>query len=131
MINPTVEFLHTIDSELYCGSFIPADQGMWLEVRVGSLEGAQNNAVLKLDFEGSNKVDGSDPILETKTSLNHFLTPENIRDGVVLKIAAWEKNVKYVEDGSVRATLTINGGNSTTVLTRAHFLFPGGGSCRF
>ena len=131
MINPTVEFLRTADSELHCGSFIQADQDMWLEVRVGSLEGAQTNDVLQLKFEGSNKVDGSDPIPETKTSMNHFLTPENIRDGVVLKIAAWEKNVKYVEDGSVRASLTINGGNFTTVLTRAAFLLPSGGSCKF
>ncbi|WP_148058165.1 hypothetical protein [Pseudomonas brassicacearum] len=130
MASPVIDFLHKFEGGIVnCGSFRGEGQARGLEVYVGSLGGVQVGAVLKLDFEGYNPADGDNPIPESKTSLNHFLTSEDIENGVRLIIATWDRHVKYVRTGSVRATGTINGGSLVTVLSRASFVLPDGSSC--
>ena len=130
MMSPTIKFLHkSTDLLLNCNSIKGEGENKGLEVFVESLEGAQVGAVLKLDFEGYNYPDNDKPIPETKTSLNHFLTPEDIQHGVVLKAATWDKHVKYIRKGAARATCTINGGSLASVLDQAHFIRPDGSSC--
>ncbi|MHC8385648.1 hypothetical protein [Pseudomonas sp. LB3P14] len=84
-----------------------------IRVKIGSLTGVQVGAVLKLSWLGYKDREGKEPIPETATSLNHFVTPEDINKGLIKTIGDYYKHIKPIRDGSARAAYTINGGEST------------------
>lgn len=91
-----------------------------VKVKIGPLAGVQIGAVLKLLWLGRNDQGVSLP--GTETSLNHFVTPDTVKEGVELTIKDYERHIKPIRDGSAEVGYTINGGSSTSVVLAVFLL---------
>ncbi|POA30644.1 hypothetical protein [Pseudomonas sp. GW456-12-1-14-TSB6] len=100
-----------------------------IKVKIGPLTGAQIGGVLTITWQGYSDPSGSVPIPGTQTSLNHFITQNDVDNGVEKNIGDWLANIKPIQNGSARVDYTINGGGGNNALVAVRLLNSSGQSC--
>lgn len=100
-----------------------------VKVKVMLPSGTKIGAVLKLSWHGYSDQAGEQPIPGTETSLDHVINEGDISNGVEKTIGKWLTHIKPIENGSARATYTINGGGGGNALVQVRLLNAAGQSC--
>lgn len=100
-----------------------------VRVQIGPLTGAQIGGVLKITWQGYSDPSGTILIPGTQTSLNHFITQNDVDNGLEKTIGDWLANIKPIQDGSARVDYTINGGGGNNALVSVRLLNAIGQSC--
>ncbi|MGY2442448.1 hypothetical protein [Pseudomonas sp. SDO52101_S400] len=100
-----------------------------VRVQIGPLTGAQIGGVLKITWQGYSDRSGTVPIPGTQTSLNRFITQDEVDNGLEQTIGDWLANIKPIRVGSARVDFTINGGGGNNALVEVFLLNAAGESC--
>ncbi|QJP96513.1 MULTISPECIES: hypothetical protein [Pseudomonas] len=100
-----------------------------IRVKIGPLTGAQIGGVLKITWQGYSDPSGTVPIPGTQTSRNHFITQNDVDNGLEKTIGDWHAHIKPIQTGSARVGYTINGGGEKNALAAVRLLNPIGQSC--
>ncbi|WP_095191938.1 hypothetical protein [Pseudomonas sp. Irchel 3E19] len=100
-----------------------------VKVKIGPLTDTPEGAVLKISWQGFSDSEGQTPIPGANTSLNHFVTPGDVANGLEKTIGDWIPHIKPIKNGSARVTYTINGGGGNTASVLVRLLNASNQSC--